>query len=419
MTTCSVLPVASALHGSDAISSVLDSLRPSLAAARTAECATVEAAPTDRPLAILVLTGGTEHEVLVAWRARQQLVPGEPTLLVAHPAHNSVAAAIEALARLQRDGARGRVVIVEPGASAGLGTAFDARLELRDAVHDVAVWHAMHRARLGVVGPPSEWLVASVPDHEGLARRWGTTLVDVPIGVAIDRYVDNIDAPIAEPVHVRARHTDHEPHPAEIETAARFEPVLREMTVEHHFDAVTVRCFDLVGEAHTSGCLALSWLNDHGVVAGCEGDVAATMALLWARHLVGRLGWMANPSMIDRTTGVIELAHCTVPLSLVESFTLETHFESGIGVGIAGVIPPGPVTVVRLGGRELELLWCVDGEALPTTPRDGRCRTQLDVRVDPADAGRLLDHPLGNHLVVIPGHHAADMRAWWSEIIAD
>ena len=69
---------------------------------------------------------------------------------------------------------------------------------------------------------------------------------------------------------------------------------LREVAAEHHLDAVTVRCFDLVTSAYTSGCLALSALNDRGVVAGCEGDVAATMALLWFRQLFGRIGQQAR-----------------------------------------------------------------------------------------------------------------------------
>ncbi len=31
---------------------------------------------------------------------------------------------------------------------------------------------------------------------------------------------------------------------------------------------------------------------------------------------------------------------------------------------------------------------------------------------------QLLDDPLGNHLVVIYGHHASHLRAWWREMIA-
>ena len=183
-------------------------------------------------------------------------------------------------------------------------------------------------------------------------------------------------------------------------------------------DAVAVRCFDLVTDHYTSGCLALSSLNDRGTIAGCEGDVASTMAMLWAKLLTGRLGWMANPAEIDRVTGVVELAHCTVPLSLVQGYRLATHFESGVGVALVGELPAGPVTMVRLGGDALQHLWCADGEAVLTTPRPDRCRTQLDVHIDPTAAGEVLDHPLGNHVVVLYGHHAATLRAWWQEMIA-
>ncbi|MEI7547436.1 MAG: hypothetical protein WCK21_05185, partial [Actinomycetota bacterium] len=294
----------------------------------------------------------------------------------------------------------------------------DASTEFDAAAHDLGVWHGLHRARVGLVGTPSDWLVASVPEPEGLRRRWGPTLVDVSLTGVMERFEENIDAPIAVSVRLAARPGEHTPHPADIETAARFEPVLRNVAIEQRLDAVAVRCFDLVTDAYTSGCLALSSLNDRGIVAGCEGDVASTIAMLWAKLLIGQPAWMANPSEADRDSGVIELAHCTVPLSMVTGYRLETHFESNLGVGIVGDLPPGPITLLRLGGDELQHLWCFDGEALPTEPRAGRCRTQLDVRVVPEAVGELLDHPLGNHLVVVYGHHAEEFRAWWSEMVA-
>lgn len=281
------------------------------------------------------------------------------------------------------------------------------------------VWHALQRARIGIVGEPSDWLVASAPAPDGVQRRWGPTFIEVPLAGVMERFDENIEAPMAVPVQVRAHPGSHTPHPAEIETAARFEPVLQQTATDLRLDAVAVRCFDLVLDAHTSGCLALSSLNDHGVIAGCEGDLASTLGMLWGKLLTGQLGWMANPAGADRSTGVIELAHCTVPLSLVDEYELDTHFESGLGVGINGHLPTGDVTLLRLGGRELEHLWCVDGQAMRTTPREGRCRTQLDVRVPPAAVAELLDHPLGNHIVVLFGHHASTLQHWWREIIAN
>ena len=408
MVSCDVVPVSSGLRGPDAIASLIARLQPAFARVDARLVASVEAANTALPMAVLVLTDATEKAVLAAWTARQQFLPGEPLLLATHSGHNSLPAALEALARLQRDGACGRIVMVNG----------DLRnRELDEAIHDLKVWHQLHRARVGLLGAPSDRLVASAPDRAEVGRRWGLTLVDADLSRALDRFAENIDAPLATPIYVGARRHPGEPHPAEVETAARFEPVLREVVTDLQLDAIAVRCSDLITEAYTSGCVALSAMNDCGVVAGCEGDLASTVGLLWAKLFTGQIGWMANPVAADRDTGHIELAHCTVPLSMVGGYTLHTHFESGVGVGIAGEMPPGPVTLLRLGGQGLERLWCFDGEALPTTPRDGRCRTQVDVAVDPAAVGELLDQPPGNYLVLVPGHHARGMHRWFTDML--
>lgn len=409
MTARTVLPLTAALHGNDVTTRILSSFRNVLGVPGVQLVGSVAEAKATTPLALLMVTGGTEQLALAAWHERQALVPGEPVVFLTHPEENSLPAALEALARLQRDGGRGRIVMIQSGVSSH---------EFDDAVHDIAIWHGLQKARIGLVGTPSDWLVASVPRPDALRHRWGPTLVDVPLPQVMDRYDENIEAPIAVPVRLAARPSDQTPHPADIETAARFEPVLRAVATEQRLDAVAVRCFDLVTDAYTSGCLALSSLNDRGIIAGCEGDVASTVAMLWAKLLTGRPSWMANPSEADRQTGVIELAHCTVPLSMVTGYRLETHFESNLGVGIAGELPPGPVTLLRLGGDELEHLWCVDGEALATESRTSRCRTQVDVRVAPDAVAALLDHPLGNHIVMVYGHWAAKFRAWWQEMVA-
>ena len=105
---------------------------------------------------------------------------------------------------------------------------------------------------------------------------------------------------------------------------------------DHDLDAVTVRCFDLLGDPGTSGCLALANLNDEGIVAGCEGDVPSTLAMLLVRYLLDRPSWMANPASVDVESNRLVLAHCTVAPSMVDGFSLDTHFESGMGVGIHG-----------------------------------------------------------------------------------
>jgi hypothetical protein len=85
---------------------------------------------------------------------------------------------------------------------------------------------------------------------------------------------------------------------------------------------------DYLGELHTSGCIALAQLNDTGIVAGCEGDVASAVAMMWCANSSTR-PWMANPAAIDPDTDQLLLAHCTVARSMVNDLSLHTHFEVG------------------------------------------------------------------------------------------
>ena len=190
---------------------------------------------------------------------------------------------------------------------------------------------------------------------------------------------------------------------------------LADLAAGQRLDAVAVRCFDLVTRRGTSGCLALAELNDRGTVAACEGDLASAVAMLWVRELLGTASWMANPVHADPGSGLLRLAHCTIPRSLVTGFELRSHFESGKGVALAGSLPPGPVTLVRLGGRALEQAFVAEGHAVPATPREDLCRTQVDVTLAPGEVAELLARPLGNHLVLVPGNWAArlrDYREW-------
>jgi len=107
-----------------------------------------------------------------------------------------------------------------------------------------------------------------------------------------------------------------------------------------------------------------------------------------------------------------------VPRSLGGAYRLRSHFESGLGVGIQGTVPTGPVTLVRIGGARMERLRAIDGELLRNTAHPDLCRTQVEIEVGREPLQGLLAQPLGNHLVVVSGHHAAALRRWHDAIIA-
>ena len=130
MTRCGVLPLTAALHGHDVVAEALAELAAHLDSRELHVVTDVGDASPDEPLAFYVVTGGTEQQVLDAWAQRQAKVAGEPLVLITRPEHNSLPAALEALARLQHDGARARIVMLPTGDDP------DDTATVDDAVHD-------------------------------------------------------------------------------------------------------------------------------------------------------------------------------------------------------------------------------------------------------------------------------------------
>lgn len=363
------------------------------------------------PRIVVVATGGTERSLLDTIGGHSAEYP---CVLVAHRGHNALPAALEAMAAIKQRGGRGRIVALAGDADAD-------RQALDQAVRDLEAFVSMRSTRLGLVGGPSSWLVASSPTAQVVRTRWGPEVVTVeptrmieltrtpvtPTGVLAERFTS-----VADPVRSTVDRTA-------VDTAMGVRAALVDVIENEALDAVTVRCFDLLGDPGTSGCLALASLNDDGVVAGCEGDVPSALAMLWVRYLLGQPTWMANPANLDVDRNELLLAHCTVAPSMVESFALDTHFESGTGVGISGRFAAQPVTLIRLGGVDLDECWIAEGAIVATGDDADLCRTQVTIELSSGNVGELLTHPLGNHLVLTSGHHEQRLRAWWSMAIAD
>ena len=386
------LVVASPLHDDRARDAIAGVYRRTLTAAGGTPAAGDEWSDP-APLVYMILTGGTEQEVLRLRALRAAVKPNEPVLLLAHPGHNSLPAALEILARIHQEGHAGRIVfLASPTDAAGLDS-------LAEAVRATDAAAFLRRARIGVIGRPSDWLVASVPEPAVLRQLWGPTLVGVPL--------DRVHARVAAGVSGRSwpgrPRAVVEPAAGDLDRSFAVYEALREIASDHALDALTLRCFDLVAADRATGCLALARLNDEGIPAGCEGDIPSVLGLLWIHRLTGRPGWMANPARVEPGAGRLLLAHCTVPLELVEGHTLRSHFESGLGAAIQGELPPGDATVFRVGGAGLDRLWVAEGTGEAAPPEEGLCRTQMTVRISPAAAADLLARPLGNHLLFVPG----------------
>lgn len=400
-----ILPLASSFSTFDQVAAAVAAVVEQLARHGVA-CRAVSHESDEPPSVLLIVTGGTESLALSAIERY-----GTPAFLLAHPERNSLPAALEILSRLRQTGQAGRIFLVNERSEP------DSVLARLD--HHLAVRRCLRSARLGRIGAPSDWLVASMPAPGTVAAVWGPTVVDIPMTEVADELAAVDPQESAEIVRaaVAGASAVVEPSPADVEAAARVTVALRRVVARHGLDACTVRCFDLVTGQGTTGCLGLSWLLDEGVVAGCEGDVPATLTMAWANALVGEPGFMANPQDVDVPNRGLWLAHCTVARRLVSRYALRSHFESSIGVGIQGWIEPGAATVVRAGGADLRQLFVADGAIVANENVAARCRTQVRVELE-GGVERLLADPPGNHLVLVHGRHAALFREYHDLFVA-
>jgi len=393
-----VLTHASSLHGAVQLDALKSKLLDDLRAVAEFDIKAVKKPSGDCLAVILVLTGSVERDVL---KTVAQLPA--PSILIAHPGHNSLPASLEILARIRRDGGDGRILF---GDAASIVPELQLELVLATA------WKGLRFSRIGIIGEPSEWLIASDVDPAFLKGRLAVDLITVDI----KELMDNIRSATVSRKELSAFTREAEdiigPNPEDIREAITVYRGLRALVDEHRLAACSVRCFDLVTDMHTTGCYALSRLNDEGIPAGCEGDLQSLFSLYIASLLSGQVALMGNIAEVDSENQVVGLAHCMCPLSMAMHYTVYTHFESDLGIGISGTFPEGDYTMFRLGGERLDQLFVREGWLENSEFRNDVCRTQLRIRMsEPVD--ELLHSPLGNHHILIPGHHRNAITRFW------
>ena len=342
---------------------------------------------------IFVRTGGTEGIF-------RQMLPSllekssRPLFLLTSGKSNSLAASMEILSYIQQNQLQGEIIH---------GSYDYIRQRILSLTKTMAAKKRLSECRIGVIGKPSDWLIASDVEKGMVRQNLGVTLVDIPMTELLDAI---------EQTHSRPEEkTTHTPLiDAALPGAYRIYDALKVIVSRYHLDGLTLRCFDLLSTVHNTGCLALAKLNAEGIVAGCEGDIPTALTMILALSTVGETGFQANPAQINVETGEVLFAHCTIPFNMVERFEYDTHFESGIGVGIRGYVKEGPVTIVKVSG-DGSRHFIAEGLLLQCQSNPDLCRTQLLVRLDDKSAAEyFLTRPIGNHHVILRGRHQAELQ---------
>ncbi len=343
-------------------------------------------------LAIAVMTGGTEAMILRVARSWQGGVA-----LLATPNSNSLAASVEAAAALRSEGLFVRVVRADSWAN----FRWD---DILRAVRTSRAIQILSKSRFSLIGEPSDWLVASPPTL-GLLERLGASLEKIDIDRLVEVY-EKCDPDPREVEEVVSRAKESYVPRGEVWKALRMKRALEEVIKSGGYFGVTVRCFDLIGMGVTA-CLGAAALNDTNRIVGCEGDVPSMASMAVLAAVSGRPAWMANTTDVGRDS--LLLSHCTFPLRLAEAYSLKTHFESGLSVGVDAELAAGErVTVLRVdpwGARAIVGAGTVRESSMG---RETMCRTQVLLSLPGAE--RLIRAPVGNHVAMTTGDFADDVR---------
>ena len=352
----------------------------------------------DKPLpegATMVLAGSGGVEEMV--KANIDRLPPY-VVLIADGLKNSLAASLEILSWMRQNDRHGRVLHGPTGfIMQGIGDYV--------AAHDAIA--KLQGKRIGVIGKPSGWLIASNVDYAAMRERWGVEMVDVPLdevvkgyeAVAADELQDIADEFISKAAGVK------EPSRDEVVKAMRLYRSVKGIVERYRLDAFTLNCFDLIPTTRTTGCVALALLNQEGIPAGCEGDEQTLLTMLAVQAATGEMTFMANPSKIlDNAAHEMVLAHCTIAPAMTDRYIVRDHYESLSGVAVEGVFDPMDMTVVKCGGASMERYFISKAHLIECTTNPNMCRTQLHLRLDePLDY--FLERSIGNHHVIVRGDH--------------
>ncbi len=348
---------------------------------------------------VLVGSGGVEEMV----KASIDRLPPY-VVLIADGLKNSLAASLEILSWMRLNNRQGRV----------LHGPIDFILQGIDdyALANEAVAR-LRGMRVGVIGKPSGWLIASNVDYRLMSERWGIEMVDIPLDEVVKGYEAILDDEVQGITDEFMAHANGilEPSRDEVVKAMRLYRSVKGIVERYSLNAFTLNCFDLIPTTHTTGCVALALLNQEGIPAGCEGDEQTLLTMLAVQAVTGEMTFMANPSKIlDNAAHEMVFAHCTIAPAMTDRYIIRDHYESLSGVAVEGIFDPTDVTVVKCGGRGMEHYFISKARLLECTTNPNMCRTQLHLRLDES-LDYFLERSIGNHHVIVRGDHRRCIEA--------
>lgn len=339
----------------------------------------------------LIGSGGTESLFLKRLKDLK-----EPIVILSTSKNNSLPACLEIKTYLENNN---KLCFLLSGSEEHIANMLKHIATILNAYHSVI------DSKLGIIGGPSSWLIASPVEPKKIYDSFKINIVKIKMS-ELDELIEETEGEMIDLNDV--------PHATElinkfdnrdiIQGAIVIYLALKKLVKKYDLKGLTIRCFDLLKKYKNTACLALALLNEEGIVAGCEGDMPSLITMYLTNTLTGRSSFMANPSKFIYEENSLLLAHCTVPLNMTSSYSLDTHFESGLGIGVRGEMPEGKITICKIApDYSLDNSICLPASIKECPHLEGYCRTQIMVSLGEEGLLDILKASFGNHLVVSYG----------------
>ena len=339
---------------------------------------------------IFIETGGSEQKFVLDVDKLKQ-----PIILLSNCKNNSLPACFEIKTYLE---SKEKECVLLFGEEANIANSIKHISKIMQAKHNI------EHATLGVIGKPSDWLIASTVNYEEAKKRYGVTLIDIESSELKEEINKGMLTSIPRLEELQNSGYDKDT----LNGALLIYSGLKRIIEKYKLNGFTLRCFDLIEEYKNTACLAFAILNEEGYIATCEGDVPSMLSMLLIKEATNQPSFQANPSKIDIKESNILFAHCTIPFNMLQKYELMTHFESGLGIGVRGTLDKNHITIFKIAPNLKDAL-CVTGNIKENLTLPNYCRTQILVNLERDELFEFLKESFGNHVLIAYNDIAEDI----------
>lgn len=295
-------------------------------------------------------------------------------------------------------------------------------------------------SRIGLIHDAVPTFINLTFDREGLKKNLGVEVITLGLDEVFEGASDINGEKRAEEVAAEMIETAAavDVPEEEIAQSSRVTDSLLGMATKYRLDAVALRCWpEFQDVMQLAPCASVSYLNDHGLITSCEGDLPGAVSMLAAWYISNEAPTMNDPVAMDFENDLIQMWHCGPgPASWADENgqTLDWHHtlnrrtpegekKSGLSSDIS--FKKGAVTLIHTAGDGSTLFVMqgdvVEGPAKPY-PGSGGWIGNLTCNGAPCSAADFLQsittYGFEHHYPIMRGHHEDAVRelASWTGV---